>query len=140
LDAAAPDHPVLITHRGGHTSYANSRALAIADINEKTPDPQGGKIEHDANGKLTGRLLERASAPLRRKIPSTATREDRREGVKLISLMFAKAGVTSVHDAQGTPEDLQAYQDSWAAGELRSRVYCLINYAHIDKMIAAGVR
>jgi predicted amidohydrolase YtcJ len=54
--------------------------------------------------------------------------------------MFAKTGVTSVHDAQGTPDDLRAYQDAWEAGEWNLRVYCLINYAHIDKMIAAGVR
>jgi hypothetical protein len=28
LDAAAPGHPVLVNHRGGHTSWVNSRALA----------------------------------------------------------------------------------------------------------------
>jgi predicted amidohydrolase YtcJ len=26
LDAAAPDHPVFIEHRGGHTGYVNSMA------------------------------------------------------------------------------------------------------------------
>jgi predicted amidohydrolase YtcJ len=44
LDAAAPQHPVIVNHRGGHTSYVNSRALQIADVNEKTPDPEGGKF------------------------------------------------------------------------------------------------
>src|SRR5215467_8901565 len=45
LDTAAPGHPVLINHRGGHTSYVNSRAMQLADVNEKTPDPEGGKFE-----------------------------------------------------------------------------------------------
>ncbi|HEX3681716.1 MAG TPA: amidohydrolase family protein, partial [Bryobacteraceae bacterium] len=27
LDAAVPDHPVLVTHRGGHEAFANSAAL-----------------------------------------------------------------------------------------------------------------
>src|SRR5262245_17541842 len=39
LDTAAPDHPVVIRHRGGHTAFANSLALQKADIQEKTPNP-----------------------------------------------------------------------------------------------------
>lgn len=140
LDAAAPHHPVLVQHRGGHTAYVNSLALERADVNDHTPDPAGGQFDRDASGHVTGGLRELATEGFYRKIPSTATRADRREGVKLISKMFARTGVTSVHDAQGTPDDLRAYQDSIEAGELSIRVYCLINFKHIDEMIAAGVR
>jgi predicted amidohydrolase YtcJ len=65
LHAAAPNHPVIVTHRGGHTSWVNSRALAIADVNQKTPDPPGGKFERGPDGKLTGRWRPqlRPSAP-----------------------------------------------------------------------------
>ncbi|HET9805149.1 MAG TPA: amidohydrolase family protein, partial [Candidatus Acidoferrum sp.] len=59
---------------------------------------------------------------------------------KLISKMLAKTGITSATEAQGTPTDLQAYQDSRDAGELLFRAYCFINYRYIDSMIAAGVR
>ena len=34
LDAAAPDHPVYIAHRGGHTAYVNSRAFALANVTD----------------------------------------------------------------------------------------------------------
>ena len=54
--------------------------------------------------------------------------------------MMTRAGVTSVHDAYGTPEDLQAYQDARASGELRLRVYCSVGSTHLPKMLAAGVR
>ncbi len=54
--------------------------------------------------------------------------------------MFAKAGVTSSTDAYGSPDDLRAYQDAREAGELASRIYCMIGYTHLDRMIAAGVR
>jgi predicted amidohydrolase YtcJ len=54
--------------------------------------------------------------------------------------MMARTGITSVHDAYGTPLDLRAYQDARDAGELAVRVYCLIGSDAIDKMIAAGVR
>ena len=54
LDEVSPDHPVIITHRGGHTAYVNSLALKIAGIDEKTPDPKGGNIERDPKtGKFT---------------------------------------------------------------------------------------
>lgn len=141
LDRAAPDHPVFINHRGGHTAYVNSAALRAASVSETTPDPAGGHFDRDpATKRLTGQLRETAMAPFRRVIPSSYTRADYREGVKVISQMMTRAGVTSVHDAYGTPDDLQAYQDAREAGELSLRVYCLIGSQAIDRMIAAGVR
>lgn len=140
LDAAAPGHPVLVNHRGGHTSYVNSRAMQIADVNEKTPDPEGGKFERGADGKLTGRVEERASGAFRSRIPDAASRSDRREGVKLITKMIARSGITSVNDPLGSPEDLAAYQDAHEAGELSVRVYAFISQAFIGRMLLSGAR
>jgi predicted amidohydrolase YtcJ len=141
LDAAVPDHPVQIEHRGGHTVYCNSRAFEKAGIGPGTPDPPGGKIDRDpATGKPTGRAAEAARDLFDKVIPLASSRGDRREGVKLISRMLARTGITSAHEAQGTPADLLAYQDARDAGELLFRSYCLINYRHIDAMIDAGIR
>jgi predicted amidohydrolase YtcJ len=141
LDAAVPNHPVYIQHRGGHTIYCNSLAFQKAGIDEKTPDPAGGQISHDpATGKLSGRLAESAQGLIDKVRPTNFTRDDHREGVKLISKMLAKTGITSATEAQGTPTDLQAYQDARDAGELLFRAYCFINYHFIDSMITAGVR
>ena len=138
---AVPDHPVHIQHRGGHTAYANSLAFRKAGIDEKIPDPPGGKIDHDpATGKLSGRVAESANSYFEKVIPLNFTRDDCREGVKLISKMLAKTGITSAHEAQGTPEDLRAYQDAHEAGELLYRAYCLINYHYLEQMLEAGVR
>jgi predicted amidohydrolase YtcJ len=140
LDAAAPNNPVLITHRGGHTSWASSKALEIGDINERTPDPAGGKFERGPDGKLTGRLMETANQALESKIPQSATRAERQAGVKLITKMLVSSGVTSVNDPMGSPEDLIAYEDAYAAGELGVRVYCFINQAFIKRMLPSGAR
>jgi predicted amidohydrolase YtcJ len=140
LDEAAPNNPVYIQHRGGHTAFVNSAALNKADINDQTPNPAGGAYEHRADGKLTGRIMDNGNAAFRSKIPSTATRSDRRDGVKLITQMLVRAGVTSAHDALGNPDDLLAYQDAYEAGDLHARIYCLIGAPHIDKMIRAGIR
>lgn len=141
LDSAVSDHPVCIEHRGGHTRYCNSLAFQKAGITDKTPDPPGGKIDHDpTTGKLTGRTAESANRLLEKVIPNEFTRDDHREGVKLISKMLARTGITSAHEAYGNPSDLVAYQDARDAGELLYRAYCFIGYPHIDSMIAAGVR
>ena len=141
LDAATRDHPVHISHRGGHSAYVSSLALERAGVTEETPDPPGGRFERDpVTRRLTGRVLERADETFERVIPNTYTRDDYRAGVKLISRMMAKTGVTSAHDAYGAPDDLRAYQDAYEAGELSTRIYCLIGYTNLDHMIAAGVR
>lgn len=140
LDEAVPDHPVLITHRGGHESFVNSIALKAAKVDDNASDPLGGKFDRDSSGHLNGRIIERAAEPFHALIPSAYSRDDYREGVKLISKMMTRTGITSVGDALGSPEDLQAYQDARDSGDLGMRVYCFIGWEHIDKMIASGVR
>jgi predicted amidohydrolase YtcJ len=141
LDAAVPDHPVHIEHRGGHTTYSNTLAFRKAGIDEKTPDPPGGKIDHDpVTGKLSGRVAESANALFEKAIPQNFTRDDHREGVKLISKMLARTGITSATEAQGSPADLRAYQDAHESGDLLYRAYCFINFHFLDAMIAAGNR
>ena len=140
LDAAAPGHPVFVEHRGGHTAYVNSLALRQAKVTDSIPDPAGGKFDRDRAGRLTGGLRENATAPFRSLLPTNFSRDEMREGVKLIARMMTRTGVTSVHDAEAAPEDLLAYQDAREAGELPFRVYVLIQYRFLDRMIAAGLR
>src|SRR6185369_12139016 len=59
LDEATTEHPVAVNHRGGHTSWYNSKALALAGITKDTPDPPDGRFFRD-NGELTGRVAENA--------------------------------------------------------------------------------
>ena len=140
LDEVAPEHPVVIEHRGGHTAYLNSLALDTIGYREDSPDPAGGHLGRDADGRLNGKVEETAAFAVIDQLPSDFTRNDAREGVKLISRMMAAAGVTSAHDALGTPDDLRSYQDARDASELSLRVYTLIDIAHLDTMIEAGIR
>ncbi len=131
----------MVEHRGGHTAYLNSAAFQKAGVTEATPDPPGGHFDRDpATGRLSGRAAETAQQAIESKIPSTLSRGERREGVKLISEMMSRTGITSATDAGGSPDDLRAYQDAREAGELSLRVYCHLRVAHLDHMIAAGVR
>src|SRR5882762_10153837 len=70
LDGAVPDHPVFVEHRGGHTAWVNSLAIKLTKIDDNTPDPSGGKYDHDpATGHLTGRVRENAKEAFRQLIP-----------------------------------------------------------------------
>lgn len=140
IDQVAPNHSVLIMHRGGHTGYVNSAAYAAAGVAEGASDPAGGKFGRDSAGRLNGALFETALRPFREKNPVRYSREDRREGVKIITRMMTRTGVTSVHDTGGSPDDLRAYQDAHESGDLAMRIYCLIGFANLKRMTDAGVR
>lgn len=139
LDEAAPDNPVIIVHRGGHTGFANSLALQQLDFNDKTPDPTGGQLGRNPDGHLTGELRERAMDRARAE-GKPPTRAERAEGVQLVTKLFAQSGITSAHDALSSPEDLLSYQDALEAGQLSCRLYAFIFYSYIDRMISAGIR
>jgi predicted amidohydrolase YtcJ len=141
LDSVSREHPVFVEHRGGHTAYLNSLAFRKAGVSEQTPDPAGGRFDRDpATGRLAGRVAETAKAAIEEALPATLTRDERKQGVALIAEMMTRAGITSVHDAGGSPDDLVAYQDARDAGALPFRVYCHLTVPHLEKMIAAGVR
>lgn len=139
LDAAVPDHPVLISHRGGHTIFVNSAALKLAGVDERTPDPAGGRYEHDSSGKLTGFVADAATAGFHKLIPEKMSRDDLRQGAALISKMFTSKGVTSACDADAGPDAVQGYQDARDAGELRFRTYCLVHAADLQHFMDAGI-
>lgn len=64
LDAVSKDRPVYILHISGHMGVANSVALALAGIDNTTPDPEGGVIVRDSSGNATGLLKETAGTQL----------------------------------------------------------------------------
>jgi len=60
LDQVSKDLPVAVHHRGGHTTYYNSKALAMAGITKSTPSMASGTYDRDSNGELNGRVTDRA--------------------------------------------------------------------------------
>ena len=60
LDEVSKEHPIVVGHRGGHTSWYNTKALELAGITKSTPDPEHGRFFRDESGELTGRVAELA--------------------------------------------------------------------------------
>ena len=98
LDAAAPLHPVKLTHRSGHAHVLNSLALKEVGITAETGDPPGGLIDrHARTGEPTG-ILFGMGGYLARRAPPLDDRE-MEEGLSLASRKLLSFGITSVQDA-----------------------------------------
>src|SRR5688572_9811092 len=142
LDEVSRAHPVVVRHRGGHTSYYNSTALKMAGVTRDTGNPAGGTYDRDENGELTGRVTDTARSVFD-KVGNrpTLTPEERerrgRDGIAHISKQFARYGLTSVHHQGG---NLAAIQDVRARGELRHRVSYEVSGRVLDSKIASGIQ
>lgn len=95
LDEAVHDRPVLLIRYCGHVAVANTAALALAGIGPDTPDPPGGTIDRDDQGRPTGVLRETAFDPVTavlRPLAPPLTAEDVATGL----VALASTGLTSV--------------------------------------------
>ena len=54
LDAVTHGHPAIFERVDGHIAIANTAALEAAGITRTTPDPKGGKFDHDAQANSPG--------------------------------------------------------------------------------------
>jgi len=132
LDEATTEHPVVVNHRGGHTSWYNTNALTLAGITKDTPDPPDGRFFRE-NGELTGRVAENARDVFDKvgKTESFTPDEQRdraRKGMAHMSRLFNGAGLTSVHNAMAVPEQILAYEDCRRSGELTHRAYLMVHH------------
>jgi predicted amidohydrolase YtcJ len=141
LDQVSKDHPVAVHHRGGHTSFYNSKAFELAGITANTPNPPGGTFDRDESGALNGRVTDRARSVVDRVgkrpsyTPEQLAQRDR-DGIAHISKQFVRYGLTSVHHEGG---DLNAIQEVRARGDLQHRVSYEAQGRVLDSMIAGGI-
>jgi predicted amidohydrolase YtcJ len=143
LDRASTTHPIAVNHRGGHTTWYNSKALELAGVTRETPDPEHGRFFRNESGDLTGRAAEAARgmvnrAGQRERFTPEQERDRNRQGMKHISALLAATGLTTVHDAGAGPDRIRAYEDAHANGELRHRAYMMIRGAY-EQLRNAGV-
>jgi predicted amidohydrolase YtcJ len=142
LDRVSKDHPVAVQHRGGHTSFYNSKAFQLAGVTRATPDPPGGTFDRDASGNLNGRVTDNAldvfeKVGMRPQYSAQEQQQRRRNGAAHISKQFVRYGLTSVHHEDGDLASIQEIRDN---GELLHRVNFQLNDTDLETMIAAGIR
>lgn len=130
LDEAVPNHPACVVHRGGHTTWFNSKAFELAGITRATPDPVDGRFVRDANGDLQGLVAEAArdvflTVGKREVFTPEQQRERGRAAMAYMSRLMTAAGLTSVTDATADADKIRTYQDTFASGELLHRAHIM---------------
>jgi predicted amidohydrolase YtcJ len=142
LDEVSVQHPVVVRHRGGHTSYYNSKALEMAGLTKDTRNTTGGTYDRDEKGEINGRVTDTARSVFNNignRPMLTPAELDRRgkDGIAYISKQFVRYGLTSVHHEGG---NLAAIQEVRARGELLHRVSYEARGPVLDSMIASGIQ
>ncbi|PSQ81693.1 MAG: amidohydrolase [Bacteroidetes bacterium QS_1_63_11] len=139
LNEAAPENPVFLTHASGHAAIANDAALEAAGVGPDTPDPDGGTIVRDAQGRATGILLETAEGLVQDAIEesrqSMSTEEQRVRREKQVRLAAEEAlanGITSFQDQGASFGTIELYREMAENGDLGIRMYAMVSQSEVS--------
>ena len=113
LDDAAPDNPVCIMDGSHHSCYANSMAMQLGGIDADTPDPRGGEVLKDSQGRPSGELWERAMDPVHSLCLKDHVDRHGERGAEFVyrnSMKHLSVGITSVGEALVTPDAARLYK------------------------------
>ncbi len=121
LDAAESSKPVVLIDSDGHQLWTNSKAIEMAAIDENTPDPEGGTIVRDANGKPTGIFLESATYLISKAMPKPTQAEFERN-IRKGEDVGLSVGYSTVQGGGVSLETAKIYADMDRRGFLRQRI------------------
>ena len=141
LDEAAPDHPVVLSHRSLHACVLNSRALDLAGITRETPEPPGAMIERDITSGEPNGVLYEMLGHIREKVMPSWTDEELEKGMALAGRDYLSNGITSLQDATVVNDyrRWQKFRRFIDAGTLKSRIYMMVGADGIEQFREAGL-
>ncbi|WP_092670291.1 amidohydrolase [Hymenobacter arizonensis] len=131
LDRLFPDVPVLIIRVDGHAALVNQKALDLAGVTAATPI-SGGTIARDAQGRLTGLLVDNATRLVSNKIPEPTPAEAAQLLLQGQQNCLA-VGLTSVADAGLDRANIEQMADLQQQGKLHLRLYAMLNPTAANK-------
>ncbi|HEU4989723.1 MAG TPA: amidohydrolase [Gemmatimonadaceae bacterium] len=138
INKAAPNNPVVLGHASGHALIANAVALKLAGIGPNTPNPPGGEIIKDANGKPTGVLVDAAQGLMRGALAKDLAKrtpaeveEDFRKQVHLAVQNALENGVTTFQDMGEDFATIDAIKKMVDEGDMPLRLYILVSTGEV---------
>jgi hypothetical protein len=133
LSKVSPNNPVMLTHASGHGAFVNAKAMELAGINERTPNPPGGEILKDTSGRPIGMLREtaqnlagRAQGEWRAKKTPEENKADAHRRIQLAVEEALSNGITSFHDAGEDFATVDIVKEALANGELGIRLWVMV--------------
>lgn len=139
LDEYFKNKPVWFNRVDGHAGWANAKAMQLAGIDNSSVSPDGGEIVKDAKGNPTGVFIDNAMSLITDNIPKTSSKEMQLALVKAMREL-AKVGLTSVHDAGISSENIESYKVLVEEDNMPIRVNGMIdiNDKNVSKLLEQG--
>jgi predicted amidohydrolase YtcJ len=144
LDEAVPDRPAVLYHTSLHACVLNTAALREAGLRDGQPDPAGGVLGRDGQGRLDGVVFEGPMFALferNLRHDLTGMSPGQRAGlVQNAQRYFAERGVTAACDADMRRDTFAAFAEADEGGALSQRIYGLVVHDEVDWLVASGLR
>lgn len=110
LDAVSAEIPIIALHQSGHLGAYNTRALELSGIGPDTPNPAGGIIERESDGKTpSGVLQENAHFSAIYPLIPNFTAAQYTQALKAGIAIYAANGFTTVQDGKTDPKTLNTF-------------------------------
>jgi hypothetical protein len=98
--------------------------MELAGIDNETPDPVGGKIIRDAEGRATGVFIDKAMQLIAAHVPQP-DKSEMRSAIAAAQDALLSEGITGVHDAGIGLMNAEVYMSMADDGELDLRIYAM---------------
>lgn len=128
LDAVSIDHPIVIGHASGHFAVLNSAMLKLVSYTSDTPDPPGGVIRREADGKTPNGVIEEAALFKLGKLLPAPTLDEGVATLMAAHKIYASNGITTAQDGRVMPEAWPALAEAAKRGALIMDTVALLSF------------
>lgn len=143
LDQISTEHPIIFTRACGHMLVCNTKALEVAGVTGRTPQPDGAQFDLDGDGNPNGIFRENAVDLIYNIIPQN-TVEDWKTIIRTAMDYAISNGLTSIQTndiKDGNYATMLAAYDAVTSGENSLRVNhqcCFSNPQSFTKFLTDG--
>ena len=118
LDAVSTEKPVFLMHTSAHLAACNSLCLDAIGISAETPDPEGGIIRRQSDGRTPNGVLEETALYLAYAHLPQPVESQRLAGLSAVQKLYASYGITTAQEGAAQGQNIADLQKVAARGDL----------------------
>ena len=118
LDAVSTQKPVFLMHTSAHLAVCNSLCLEAVGLSAETPDPEGGIIRRQSDGRTPSGVLEETALYLVYAHLPQPAESQRLAGISAVQELYASYGITTAQEGAAQGQNIADLQKVAARGDL----------------------